>query len=370
MNLLSPFGWLYGRAANVRNALYDRGTFASHSLGARTISIGNITVGGTGKTPLVALIAEMLAENGEKVCILTRGYGRENPKDRVLVSDGQNVLVDAKIGGDEPVELANKLIGKAVVIADADRVAAAKWALEKFGITAFILDDGFQHRRTKRDLDIACIDATDPFGGGEILPAGRLREPCGNLQRADAVVITRADLSENIENLRSEISNFNSRAPVFLAQNAITRVVPLEEFHAKTQSYQSDETSSLEMDWTRLRAEGDPANIDEEVRVMAFCALGNPDSFYHLIDGEFDKKSMDEFDSGIMKKFPDHHFYLQPDIDRLEKQARECKMDVFVTTAKDAVKLKDLKFEIPCYVIEIEPVITNMDAFRALVTAS
>ncbi len=368
MNLLLPFGWLYGQAANLRNTLYDRGFFASHSLGARTISIGNITLGGTGKTPLVALVAEILSDNGEKVCILTRGYGRVNPKERVLVSDGQNVLVDAKTGGDEPVELAHKLGGKAVVVADADRVSAAKWALEKFGVTAFVLDDGFQHRRAKRDLDIVCIDATDPFGGSRVLPAGRLREPLENLNRADAVVITRANLSGNIEDLRSEISDLNPRAAIFLADNSITRVVPLEEFHAKTQSSQSRLAS--ETGWERLRSEGDPNNVDEEVSLMAFCALGNPDSFFFMLEDKFEEELMDEFDLSVRKKFPDHHIYTQKDIDLLEKQAKDCRIDAFLTTAKDAVKLKGLKFEVPCYVVEIDTVISEPDEFHALITAS
>jgi tetraacyldisaccharide 4'-kinase len=339
MNLLSPFGWLYGRVANARNALYDRGTFASHSLGARTISIGNITAGGTGKTPLVALVAEMLAENDEKVCILTRGYGRENPKDRVLISDGQNVLVDAKTGGDEPVELAHKLIGKTVVIADADRVAAAKWALEKFGITAFVLDDGFQHRRAKRDVDIVCIDATNPFGGGEVLPAGRLREPLENLKRADAVVITRSNFAKDIEKLKSQILNLNPVAPIFLSENRIARLQTLEEFHAKTQSSAKHGT------------------------VFAFCALGNPNSFFEQLRRE-------DFNPAGTETFPDHHFYTQQNISRLEKQARERKVDSFITTSKDAVKLKDLKFEIPCYVVEIDTVVSDAAEFRSLIAAS
>lgn len=342
MNLLSPFGWLYGRAANVRNALYDRCTFASHSLGARTISIGNITAGGAGKTPLVALVSGILAANGEKVCILTRGYGRENPKDRVLVSNCQNVLVDAKTGGDEPVELAHKLIGKAVVIADADRVAAAKWALEKFGITAFVLDDGFQHRRAKRDVDIVCIDATDPFGGGEVLPAGRLREPLENLKRADSIVITRSNFAEDIEKLKFQISNLNPDAPIFLSENHIARLQTLEEFHAKTQGLQRD---------------------PKQERAFAFCALGNPNNFFEQLKRE-------NFDLAGTQTFPDHYFYKQNDVNGLEKKAEEREIGVFVTTAKDAVKLKDLKFEIPCYVVEVEPIISDAAAFRSLITAS
>ena len=122
MSLLSPIGWIYGKVTAVRNSLYNTNTFASYSLGAPTISIGNITAGGTGKTPLVAYIANLLSEDGEKVCILTRGYGRENTSDRVVVSDGERVLVNARTGGDEPAELAQKLLGKAVIIADRDTV--------------------------------------------------------------------------------------------------------------------------------------------------------------------------------------------------------------------------------------------------------
>ncbi|MGB7209799.1 MAG: tetraacyldisaccharide 4'-kinase [Pyrinomonadaceae bacterium] len=342
MNLLSPFGWLHGRAANVRNSLYDRGTFASHSLGARTISIGNITAGGTGKTPLVALVSEILAENGEKICILTRGYGRQNPKDRILVSDSAKVLVDSKTGGDEPVELAHKLIGKAVIVADANRVSAAKWAMEKFGVTAFVLDDGFQHRRAKRDLDIVCIDATNPFGGGEVLPAGRLREPLANLRRADSIVITRSNFAEEIENLKFQISNLNPAAAIFLSENHIARLRTLEEFHAKTQSSQRDA---------------------KQKRAFAFCALGNPNNFFEQLKRE-------DFDLAGTETFPDHYFYKQTDVDGLEKKAGEFEIGAFVTTAKDAVKLKDMKFEIPCYVVEIEPVISDAEQFRKLITAS
>src|SRR5215204_3585760 len=138
-----PFSWIYARIADLRNTLYESGVFKSHSLGAPAVSIGNITVGGTGKTPLVAFVARILAAQGEKVCILTRGYGRDNQQKRVLVSDGEKILADARAAGDEPLELAKKLLGKAVVIADADRVAAAKWATENFSASAFVLDDAF-----------------------------------------------------------------------------------------------------------------------------------------------------------------------------------------------------------------------------------
>lgn len=366
--LLTPFGMLNRRVMDARNALYDRGIFRVHNLGARTISVGNLTTGGTGKTPLVAMIAEILAERGETVCILTRGYGRKNAGERVLVSDGQSVLADAEKGGDEPVELARKLVGKGIVIADADRVSAGNWAKEKFGVTAFILDDGFQHRRVKRDLDIVCIDATDPFGGDYVLPAGRLREPIENLKRADVIVITRANLVDEIENLRSQISNLHPEAQIFLAYNTVKKVLPLNEFQAITES--DDAKSENDVGWERLRNEGNLRNADDRVRIAAFCALGSPGNFFNQIDKEFGKESMNDFDLSIRKKLPDHHLYSQQDIDGLEKQAKECNIDVLVTTAKDAVKLSGLKFTMPCYVIEIETEIDDSEMFRGLLVSS
>ena len=339
MNFLAPFGSLYGRIIDLRNALYDRGWIATHSLGARTISIGNITTGGTGKTPLVSLVAKILANNGEKVCILTRGYGRENSSARILVSDGESVFVDAKTGGDEPVELAQRLLGKAIVVADTDRVAAANWAKENFGVTAFVLDDGFQHRRAKRDLDIVCIDATNPFGNGRVLPAGRLRESLRNLKRADAIVITRANLAMDLDDLRSEISNLISDARVFEANNRIVDCVELKNYHAKARC------------------------LIEFERPFAFCGLGNPQNF-------FDQLRQDSISPVGTKTFGDHHRYNEDDIRSIETAAKSAEAESLITTAKDAVKLTDLRFEIPCYVAELETIIDDEKNFRELVISS
>lgn len=339
MNPLAPFGWLYGKIIDARNAMYDRGWLRSYELGTRTISIGNITTGGTGKTPLVALVAELLAENGERVCVLTRGYGRKTTG-RVLVSDGERILVDARSGGDEPVELAQRLLGKAVIVADADRVAAAKWAKEAYGITAFVLDDAFQHRRAKRDVDIVCIDATNPSGGGYILPAGRLREPLKNLSRADSVVITRADLAKDLAGLRSEISDFGRRT--FEAETRLTHFVPLASYLAESQ---------------------EPQDAPELSRPFAFCGVGNPASF-------FDQLRRQGVALVGTKAFSDHHYYSPADIASLTTEARRHRADCFVTTAKDAVKLTDLTFEIPCCVAVAETVIDDLNGFRELVVRS
>jgi tetraacyldisaccharide 4'-kinase len=342
-----PLSWIYGKIADARNALYDKGIFQSFDLGARTISIGNITTGGTGKTPLTAYVAEILAARGERVCILTRGYGRKNPKQRVLVSDGETILAGPLEAGDEPFELAQRLLGKAIVLADANRVAAAEWAKRKFDASVFILDDGFQHRRAKRDVDIVCIDATDPFGGRKMLPSGRLREPLRNLKRAEIVVITHADLAGDISDLKFQISELDAEALMFSATNEITRVVGLEEFNAKTQSPQRDDTLDLS---ERAGARSEPA--------LAFCGIGNPASFFEQLRRE-------NFSVTATDAFRDHHVYTQQDIAGIENKVRESGTSVLFTTAKDAVKLSNLRFEMPCFVVEIRLVIDDPDSFAA-----
>lgn len=330
--MLSLLSSIYGKVMDVRNGLYDMGVFATHYLGARTISIGNITTGGTGKTPLVAYVAEILADRGETVCILTRGYGRKDGTKRVLVSDVSRIISTPADSGDEPFELAQKLLGKAIVIADADRVAAAEWAKRKFGVTAFVLDDGFQHRQARRDLDIVCVDATNPGGhaqagslrSGGMLPTGRLREPIHNLRRADVVVITRADLVDDISNLRSEISDMNSEASIF---TATTKIVNTDEFRGK--------------------------------QVFAFCGLGNPEGFYEQLRRE-------RIDLVGTKTFADHYRYTPKDIDAIESEARAGGAEILVTTAKDDVKLSDLNFEMPRQVVRIEIEIDDAPAFAAL----
>jgi len=335
MSILSPAGWLYGRIADLRNSLYDRGVLASHSLGARTISIGNLTAGGTGKTPLVAYVAEILTQSGQKVCILTRGYGRRNPRERVLVSNFDDVLADARTGGDEPVELATRLRGGSAVIANANRVSAAREAVERLGATALVLDDAFQHRRAKRDLDIVCIDATNPFGNKELLPAGSLREPMKNLRRADVVVITRSNLVDDQSLLRAKIVECAGNISVFESSNKISGLTEVSEFNAVA---------------------------EKGSKALAFCALGNPSNFFSQLTSE-------GYDLVSKKPFPDHHYYRKDEIAKLEKKARAAGAEILLTTGKDAVKLDGFEFGMPCFVVETKMSFDDADGFNRLITS-
>lgn len=359
--MLSLLGWIYAHVAELRNKLYDTGMFESASLGAHTVSIGNITTGGTGKTPLVAYTAELLAARGEKVCILTRGYGRANPRERVLVSDWNAILADSNSGGDEPTELAQRLLGKAIVIADSDRIAAAEWAKRKFEITAFVLDDGFQHRKVKRDVDVVCIDATDPIASARMLPAGRLREQLHNLDRADVIVITRSDLVNVDASIRAEIKRLNAHASVFAAKNKIVAVTGIRSFHGKVTGMAGEMPSD---EWNKLLS-ATSGDSEGKVRLAAFCALGNPSSFFaHMQSGL--AETGPDIVLTMTKAFADHHAYSQADIDAIETQARSEDSVALITTAKDAVKLRDLRFSLPCFVVEIEMAIDDPEAYAAL----
>ena len=334
--VLPPLSLLYGAVTRTRLSLYRRGTFHTTRLDRPVISIGNITTGGTGKTPLVEYVTRLIASHGKKVCILTRGYGRKDPHLQVIVSDGYGVLASPTEAGDEPYLLATKLTAQAAVISSADRIAAGQEAIKDFGTEVFVLDDGFQHLRLARDLNIVCIDATNPWGGGRLLPHGRLRESLEGLRRADCVVLTRCDGVKNVEALRTQVLDLIGARPVFASQMRPVRVVSLKN---------GGETSE---------ARG---------RVAAFCAVGNPSSF-------FESLTRMGYELAVEKSFADHHAYSQDEIDSLIHDAHQTGASALITSAKDAVKLRSMAFSIPCYVLEIEIEIDDADAFATLVFES
>jgi tetraacyldisaccharide 4'-kinase len=273
--VLPPLSLLYGAVTRTRLSLYRRGTFQTTKLDRPVISIGNITTGGTGKTPLVEYVARTIAAQGKKVCILTRGYGRKDPHLQVIVSDGYGVLASPSEAGDEPYLLATKLTGQAAVISSADRIAAGQEAIKDFGTEVFVLDDGFQHLRVARDLNIVCIDATNPWGGGRLLPYGRLRESLDGLKRADCFVLTRCDQVESVEALRAEIVELTGWRPIFESRMRPVRVMSLKN---------------------------GPESIALPGRVGAFCAVGNPPSF-------FESLTRLGYELGLERAFTDHHAY-------------------------------------------------------------
>jgi tetraacyldisaccharide 4'-kinase len=334
--ILAPLGALYSAAMRARLALYRRGALKVHRINSPVISVGNITTGGTGKTPIVEWVARAAAQETARVCILTRGYGRADAGRRVLVSDGERILAEAREGGDEPRLLAEMLQGISTVISDADRVAAARWAEENLKSNLFILDDGFQHLRIARDLDLVAVDATNPWGGGRLLPMGRLREPLGGLKRADCIILTRAEQCSDIDSLRKQAERFSNGRPILLSRSRTKAIRPLNETIIESDTLDSSSHPSS------LIPHPSPTQP-----VAAFCAIGNPASFFaHL--------RSDEHTLSYTRAFPDHYVYEQSDIDALTVEAKGAGARALLTTAKDAVKLRSFRFDLPCYVLEIE----------------
>lgn len=325
--IFPPLSALYSAVTRTRLSLYQRGTFRTTKLDRPVISVGNMTVGGTGKTPLVEFVSQTIGATGKKVCILTRGYGRQHPERQVIVSDGQAILTTPAEAGDEPYLLANNLLGLAAVICSADRISAARDAIEVFGTECFVLDDGFQHLRLARDLNIVTVDASNPWGsgqrGGQLLPHGRLREPLSGLRRADCVVLTRCDQVNDLNPLRQQIRELIGENPLFEST-----MKPRRPPHPNGP-------------------------------VAAFCAVGNPQSFFAQLKAE-------GYTVVIEQTYRDHHTYTQKDIDDLTNTATRAGARALITTAKDAVKLRALHFSLPYSVFEIEIVIEDEELFRNL----
>ncbi len=222
LKVLKVLSYGFAAVVAIRYFFYRIGLLRRFPLGIQVISIGNVTAGGTGKTPVTELFARTLATEGRRVAILSRGYRRkERPfwqrvwaqsvTPPLVVSDGRRVLLDAATGGDEPYMLASNLPGVAVVV-DRDRVKAGRWAVKRLGCDTLILDDGFQYQRLKHTIEVVLVDATNPFGNGNMLPRGILREPCRHLKRADIIFLTKCwgDTTE----VTREIRQYNTKAEI------------------------------------------------------------------------------------------------------------------------------------------------------------
>jgi tetraacyldisaccharide 4'-kinase len=334
---LIPLSAVYSAVTRTRLAAYRRGWFSVSKLDAAVISVGNLTTGGTGKTPLVEWVCRAIASGDaaedlrkrKRICVLTRGYGRDNPKTQLVVSNGIDLLAGEREAGDEPFLLAKNLLGIAAVVANPDRVAAGEWAVKNLEAECLVLDDGFQHLRLARDLDIVTIDGTNPWGGGSLLPAGRLREPRAGLSRADCVVITRAEQVEDLPSIRAAVEQMVGAVPIFSARMVTSGIRKLGGESASAETLQS-------------RTLG------------AFCGVGNPVSFFkHLL--------REGFAPVFTRAFADHHNYKQSELEALVKEAKSRGADGLITTAKDATRLSTSNLELPCYILDIQILIDEED---------
>jgi len=315
LRLVSAF---YEALLNLRLSLYRLGVFKTRKLGVRVISVGNLTLGGTGKTPAVMMIAEMLRDKGFKPAILSRGYKGDNEDDIGIVSDGKNILLSAEAAGDEPLMMAERL-KEVPVVQGRDRYRAGLLAAERFEVDTFILDDGFQHLALHRDLNILLCDRKNPFGNGVVFPAGDLREPVRQSGRADLIMLTRCSKEEGSETF----TDFNNpSAPVIKTALRLDSLVRLDNGE-------------------RI----DPRSLERQP-VAVFCGIVRPEDFFRTVEGAGAKLVMRE-------NFPDHYRYTDQELKALEKNAEAAGARFLVTTEKDAVKLKGRKFSIPLLAAQV-----------------
>lgn len=300
---IKAFLWIlsliYGLVVRVLVFFYR---FSPYRLNCKVISVGNITLGGTGKTLLVEFIAKYLKQRGYKVAILTRGYKRK-------VASNDSRTTSHETMGDEPYMLFKRL-GDIPVIIDADRIRAAKQAIRDYAVDSVILDDGFQQWRIKKDLEILTIDATNPFGNRQLIPRGILREPLSSLKRADVFILTKTNInSDRLGKIKDFLSSINPPAAV------------IESMHKPVEFYRIDKNDEL-LNTDILRGK----------TVTLVSGIADPGSFESLITSL-------GINTGLSFRFPDHHRYLESDLEKIIKESKNKNIDTVITTEKDAVRL-------------------------------
>jgi tetraacyldisaccharide 4'-kinase len=320
-----------------RHYLYDQRILRADFPGCQVISIGNLTVGGTGKTPVVELIAKKLASKNRKIAILSRGYKKEEPSlakkiiNKItlqekktpprIVSDGNQVYLDYTQSGDEPFMLATNLKDVAVLV-DKDRVKSKKLAIKEFNCDTLILDDGFQHLALQHSTEIVLVDTTNPYGNGYMLPRGILREPFSNIKRADYIFLTKSTGNNDI--LTEQIREYNKNAKIIECRHTPKF---LENIYTK-------EIKSLDF----LKGK----------HVIAMSGIASPKGF---------EKSLESFGAILMakKRFTDHHRYTQKEITNIINIAQENKCEAIITTEKDAVRCDHMEHcNIAIYFLRVE----------------
>lgn len=310
LRLLYPLSIIYSAIVRTKGWCYTRGIFRGRKLPGSVISVGNLTVGGTGKTPMVLAIAERLAEDGKHAAILTRGY-------RGTTTSGESGVPQS----DEVALLRERLMGKVQLGVGPDRYKNGL-VLSKHGVDWFVLDDGFQHRKLKRNADIVLVDAMDPFGGKMVLPAGRLREPLSAVKRADIVVITRS-VQTPAPALETMLRR-HTDSPIFYTSTRLKSVSRIPGM----------DVCLPEQDW-------------RQGRFLAFCGIGNPAAFFSDLGG-WGLQAIQE------RSFADHHLYTPHEAAVLEQAAVSCGADALLCTEKDVWNLRSVQFtKLPVYCCRI-----------------
>jgi tetraacyldisaccharide 4'-kinase len=352
--LLKLLSRIYSFIMNVRLALYEHRIIRSDTLGCQVISIGNLTVGGTGKTPVVEVFARALQKNSRKVAILSRGYMKAEPplseklknfftfnteahQPPRIVSDGERLLLDSDMGGDEPYMLASNLPSVCVIV-DKDRVKSGRYAIQKLGCDTLVLDDGFQYLKLKHRVDIVLVDRTNPFDNGYVLPRGLLRESARHLSRATFIFITKSS-GDGSDELRRQIRALNDKAEI-----AECRHTPRH-----FQDVFTGERKPLEF----LRG----------LKVAALSGIAAPKGF---------EDTLQRLGGDLVhrKRFVDHHRYTQQEILDMINASRDRGAAAIVTTEKDAVRFPMIeRRDIPLYFLRVEiELLSGEEDFNALIS--
>ena len=318
--MLRAVGFPYTIITNVRNKLYDKKFLPAYGSKSFVISIGNITTGGVGKTPVTLEIAKYYLGLNKKVAILSRGYGAKlSNKNPNIISDGSGALFPASVAGDEPVWLSENCKG-AYVVTCASRIKAEKFIKEKYNPDVIILDDGFQHRKMKRDLDIVLVDSKNKFGNKFLLPAGPLREDLSNIKRAHKVVVVNKGFDD-----KEALKYCDHLKKKFKKDTYLCKIVPDYAYNVLTGE-----------------------QLQKDSRIMAFSAIGQPTSFYEFLKNDYRLIAVMDFE--------DHHSYEQEDISKIIEFAQEENITSIVTTEKDAVKLSKFRGAEKIYALKLKPV--------------
>lgn len=321
----------YGAGAKIREDLVRTGHLPARKLKCPVISLGNITVGGTGKTPMAQYLAEQLKNMGLKVVVLSRGYSGGAEKKGAVVGNGKKLLIPVDEAGDEPFMLAKNLETIPVIVGSS-RYQAGLTAINMFDPDVVLLDDGFQHYQLERDLNIVLLDGAHPFGNGHLLPRGTLREPISSLRRADAFILTRWDKTHAVD--QKNLMAMAGKRPVFKSRH-----VPVVRKLIVTGKCCDDTKSENHLDLIRIL---------QSQKVFGFSGLANNSGF---------KKTIASFDCDMkgFKGFPDHHFYSEKDLSCIGKAAQRSHADLIVTTEKDFVKFSNrIKWPMDLAVIGID----------------